>query len=143
MGAWREGRAPELPDALFEEQAARRVAIGLVVREVIDQAKLQTDPARVRERIERIAEPYAEPRQVVQWYYANPEQLETVEMAVLEDQVVEHVLAAASVDVIKSSYADVMAGKHLPARPDEDHDHGHGAGHGHDHHHDHDHDHDN
>jgi trigger factor len=102
---------PELPDELFREQAERRVAVGLVVNEIVTSAKLEASAERVRERIEVMASEYAEPQQVVNWYYGNPEQLQQIEMAVLEDEVVDHVLSSAQVEPVPSSYQDVMAGK--------------------------------
>jgi len=113
------GGQPDLPLDLFREQAERRVNVGLVVNEIISSAKLTADPAQVRARIERMAEGYAEPQQVINWYYGNQEQLDQIEMAVLEDQVVEHVLAAAKVEEVPSNYQDVLAGRALTPPADE------------------------
>jgi trigger factor len=105
------GGQPDVPLDLFREQAERRVNIGLVVNELISSAKLKAEPAQVRARIEAMAEGYADPQQVVNWYYGNQAQLEQVEMAVLEDQVVEHVVAAAKVEEVPASYQDVVSGR--------------------------------
>lgn len=105
---------PQLPDELFREQAERRVAVGLVVNEIVSSAKLEAGPERVRARIEEMASEYADPQQVVNWYYGNQEQLQQIEMGVLEDVVVDHVLAGAQVEDLPSTYQDVMAGKAVP-----------------------------
>lgn len=105
------GGQPDLPLDLFREQAERRVNVGLVVNELISSAKLKAEPAQVRARIESMAEGYAEPQQVINWYYGNQAQLEQIEMAVLEDQVVEHVVAAARVEDLPASYQDVVSGR--------------------------------
>ncbi|MBX3706866.1 MAG: trigger factor [Pseudomonadales bacterium] len=104
---------PDLPLDLFREQAERRVNVGLVVSEIVRSANLAADPAQVRARIEQLAEGYADPQQVVNWYYSNAEQLEQIELAVLEDLVVDHVLAAARVAEVPGSYQDVISGKTL------------------------------
>jgi trigger factor len=109
---------PELPPELFREQAERRVTVGLVVNEIISSAKLSADPARVRARIERMAEGYAEPQQVINWYYGNREQLEQIEMAVLEDAVVDHVLESAKIEEVPCSYQDAVAGRAVKAPAD-------------------------
>lgn len=106
--------APELPDDLFRDQASRRVRVGLVVNEIVSAAELKVSPEKVRERVEELAEGYAEPQQVINWYYSNQEQLQQVEMAVLEDQVVDHVLAQAQVEALPSTYQDVVSGNALP-----------------------------
>ena len=68
-----------LPDELFKEQAARRVLLGLVLGEVIQQQQLKADPAKVREAIEELASTYESPDEVINWYYGNEEQLATIE----------------------------------------------------------------
>ncbi|MFM8354070.1 MAG: trigger factor [Gammaproteobacteria bacterium] len=105
------GGQPDLPLDLFRDQAERRVAIGLVVNEIVTNAKLAADADAIRARVETLAEGYAEPKQVINWYYSNPEQLEQVEMSVLEERVVDHVLSAAQVDNVVASYQDVVSGK--------------------------------
>jgi trigger factor len=111
-------RQPELPDELFSDRAARRVALGLVVNELVSSAGIKADADKVRKHIEQLAEGYAEPQQVINWYYGNPEQLQQIEMAVLEEQVVDHVLAKAKVESVPSSYQDIVAGKALPGMAD-------------------------
>lgn len=105
---------PDLPDELFREQAEQRVNVGLVVNEIVASAELKASPEQVRERIETMAQGYAEPQQVVNYYYSNPEQLQQVEMAVLEDRVVDHVLENAQVETVPSSYQDIVSGKAVP-----------------------------
>ena len=111
------GQAPEidLPDDLFTEQAERRVSVGLIVNEIVSTGELTPDADRVKERVDTLAAGYAEPSQVVNYYYSNPEQLQQIEMAVLEDQVVDHILEQATVDVVSASYADVISGAAVPA----------------------------
>lgn len=93
-----------LPDELFRDQAHKRVALGLILGEVIQQKQLQADPARVREAIEDIASTYEEPQQVINWYYGNQEQLQAMESAVLEDQVFDIILEQADVKEKEVSY---------------------------------------
>src|SRR5690625_6823942 len=82
---------------MFEEEAQRRVSLGLIVGEIIKENDIQVDPAKVRAMVEELASTYEEPEQVVEYYYSNRELLAGVESAVLEDQVVEHILGLAKV----------------------------------------------
>lgn len=97
-----------LPDELFAEQAKRAVSLGLLVGEVIKSSELVVDAARVKTLIEEVAESYEQPAEVVNWYYGNREQLQQVESVVLEDQVVDHILAAAQVADKATAYEDVL-----------------------------------
>lgn len=97
-----------LPDELFAEQAKRSVTLGLLIGEIIKTAELVVDGDKVRALIEEIAESYETPAEVVNWYYGNKEQLQQVEAVVLEDQVVEHILAQAQVTDKATGYEEVL-----------------------------------
>ena len=109
FGGGQQFDASILPDDLFREQAERSVRLGLIVRQILEQNQLKADADKVRARIEEIAEQYEEPAEVVKWFYGNRQQLEQVEGAVLEEQVVELVLASASQSDKSMSYEDVVA----------------------------------
>jgi len=98
----------QLPAELFEEQAKRRVELGLIVAEVVKQFDLKPDDARVREMIQEMASAYQEPEQVVAWYYKNEQQMNEVRSVVLEEQVVDTVLQKASVTDKSVSYEEAV-----------------------------------
>lgn len=104
----------QLPAELFEEQAKRRVVLGLIVAEVVKQYELKPDDARVRELIEEMASAYQEPEQVVSWYYKNDEQLNEVRSVVLEEQVVDTVLQQAKVTDKSVSYEEAVKPAEAP-----------------------------
>ncbi|MGH8418827.1 MAG: trigger factor [Pseudomonas sp.] len=98
----------QLPAELFEEQAKRRVELGLIVAEVVKQFDLKPDEVRVRELIQEMASAYQEPEQVVAWYYKNEQQMNEVRSVVLEEQVVDTVLQKASVTDKAVSYEEAV-----------------------------------
>lgn len=104
----RGGKLPELPDALFEEQAKRRVSLGLIMAELIKQYELKADADKVRATVENLASAYEHPEEVVNWYYGNRDQLSGIESLVLEDTVIEKVLGEAKVTEKQSSFDEVM-----------------------------------
>ena len=106
--------ASVLPDEMFADQAQRRVKLGLVVAEMIGHFDLSAEPAKVRAFIEDIASTYQDPEEVINWYYSENEQLAGVESRVLEDAVVERLLADAAIAEVECSYQDALA----KARPD-------------------------
>ena len=97
-----------LPDDLFKEQAARRVLLGLVLGEVIQQQELKADSKKVRESIEELASTYESPDEVINWYYGNQEQLATIESSVLEDQVFDYVIDQSAVSDKLVGYQEVI-----------------------------------
>ncbi|MBB3104513.1 trigger factor [Azomonas macrocytogenes] len=98
----------QLPAELFEEQAKRRVLLGLIVAEVIKQKNLKADDGRIREMITEMAAAYQEPEQVVAWYYQNSDQLNEVRSVVLEEQVVDTVLQQAKVTDKTVTYEEAV-----------------------------------
>ncbi|MES9976024.1 trigger factor [Candidatus Thiodiazotropha sp. LNASS1] len=82
----------ELPREMFEDQARRRVTLGLLIGEIIKQNEIQVDNDRVRQTIEEYAASYEQPEEVVKFYYGNQQQLASVQNVVLEDQVVDWVI---------------------------------------------------
>ena len=92
-----QDQTPDLPADLFEEQATRRVKLGLVVAEIIKSEELKADEAKVRAQVEDLASVYEEPQEVIDWYYGDPQRLREVESLVLEDSVVDLVLEKAKV----------------------------------------------
>ncbi|EGB98306.1 MULTISPECIES: trigger factor [Pseudomonas] len=105
----------QLPAELFEEQAKRRVVLGLIVAEVVKQFELKPDDAKVREMIEEMASAYQEPEQVIAWYYKNDQQMNEVRSVVLEEQVVDTVLQKATVTDKSVSYEDAVKPAQAPA----------------------------
>ncbi|MGY0216022.1 trigger factor [Endozoicomonadaceae bacterium StTr2] len=105
--------ASKLPAELFEKDAERRVALGLLVGEIIREKELKADEDRVRVMIEEIASAYQKPEEVVEWYYGNQQQLSQVQNVVLEDQVVDTILEAAQVSDVTCSYEEAIR----PAQP--------------------------
>ena len=92
----------------FEEDARRRVALGLVVGDVVQKNQIQLDADRVREAVESIAASYENPDEVVKWYYGNQEMLMGVQSMVMEEQVMDWVLERVRVEEIPTSFEQVI-----------------------------------
>ena len=99
---------PEMPAALFEDQANSRVKLALLVNEIIKSNEITADADRVKSTIENFASAYDDPEQMVNWYYSNKEQLQQVESSVIEDQVVDFVLESAKAKDKKCTFDEIM-----------------------------------
>jgi len=97
-----------LPTDLFEQQARRRVSLGLILGELVKQHSLFAKPEQVRKHVDEQAESYERPEEVVKWLYAAPERLRDIESAVLEDNVVAWALGVAKVTDRKLDFDDLM-----------------------------------
>ena len=97
-----------LPDTMFQEQAERRVALGLLIGEVIKTTEMKADAEKVRATVEELAASYEDPQQVIDYYYNNQQLLSGVEASVLEDLVVEHILEKATITEKVVSYEEAV-----------------------------------
>jgi len=102
-------KAPVDP-ILFLDEARQRVALGLILAEIVKQRGLKVAPERVRARIEKLAASYESPQEFIQWHYSQPERLAQVESVVLEEQAVELLLQGAKVADKPTSFQDLMQG---------------------------------
>ena len=93
---------------LFRDDAKRRVAVGLLLAEIVKSNNMQADPEAVRERIGSIASTYDESEKVINHYYGNADRLQEVESGVLEEQVVEWILERAKVTDEESTFDELL-----------------------------------
>jgi trigger factor len=95
---------------MFEQQAQRRVSLGLIIAELVQAHGLAAKPEQVRALVAEQAESYEQPDEVVKWVYSQPQRLSEMESLALEDNVVAWVLAQAKVED-KSVNFDEFMGK--------------------------------
>ena len=101
-------QAMSLPKELFEQDARRRVVVGLLLGEVIRSNELKADEDRVKEMIEELASAYEDPTEVIEFYSKNKELMDNVRNVVLEEQAVEALLAKGTVTEKASSFKELM-----------------------------------
>ncbi|MCK9636178.1 trigger factor [Methylobacter sp. Wu8] len=98
----------KLPRDAFEEQAKRRVALGLILSEIIHENGIKVDDNKVRSTIEDMAKSYERPKDVVEWYYSDENRLNDVRQMVLENQTIDWLVAQAKVTDETISFSDAM-----------------------------------
>jgi trigger factor len=96
------------PKELFVPQAERRVRLGLILAELVKSNNLQATADQIKAQVEDFAQSYEDPQQVVKYYYSDRNRLAEVEALVLEDNVVNYVLAKAKVAVKELAFDELM-----------------------------------
>ncbi len=96
------------PRDVLEEQARRRVTLGLILGEIIQKNAIKLDSNKVRSTIEDMARSYERPEDVVAWYYTDEQRLNDVQQMVLEDQTIEWLITQAKVSDETISFSDAM-----------------------------------
>jgi len=92
----------------FKDQGRRRVALGLILSEVIKKNELKASADKVKAEIEAIAASYHDPKEVLSWYYQDKSRLQEIESMVLEDQVVDWVLDHAQVTDNETTFEEMI-----------------------------------
>jgi trigger factor len=92
----------------FVDPARRRVALGLLIGEVIKSRGVALDRKRVDARLDEIAASYPDPAAIIKAYRQNADALRQVEHLVFEDQAVDLLLEHAQVTEQAASFKDLM-----------------------------------
>ncbi|MFN6831129.1 trigger factor [Proteus mirabilis] len=103
-----EKQALQLPRELFEEQAKRRVIVGLLLGEVINSNELKAEDERVKALIDEMASAYEDPSEVVEFYNKNEQLMNNIRNLALEEQAVEKILATAKVTEKETNFTELM-----------------------------------
>ena len=99
---------PELPADMFTEQATRRVKLGLILAQLVEEQQLQPTNDDIRDIVAEFAESYEDPAEVIEWYMGDAERQQGPAALATEAKVVEFVLAKAKVTDKALSFDEVM-----------------------------------
>lgn len=101
------GGQMELPREMFKDQAERRVALGLIIAEIVKTNDIKVDQERVDSMIQDMAATYESPQEVIDFYKGNAQQRASVENLVLEEQVVDWIIEQADVSDEETTFKAV------------------------------------
>ena len=97
-----------IPEDAFVEQASKRVRLGLIVAELVKTHSLQAKPDQIRRQIEEFAQAYENPGEVIRHYFSDRNRLAEIEAIVIEQNVVDWVLAKAKVNDEVVAFEELM-----------------------------------
>ena len=98
----------DIPDDLFKEASEGRVKLGLLVNEVVKQNKIEASEEKVNAMIEDMASVYEDAEEVRAHYKKNKQDLENIQNAVVEDEVVAFILDNAEVSEKKVDFFELI-----------------------------------
>lgn len=94
--------------AWFTESATRRVKLGLILAELVRAKDLHAKPDQVRVLVDEFAATFEDPKEVVRWYYSQPQRLAEAEALTMENNVVEWMLSQAQVTEKPVAFDELM-----------------------------------
>ncbi|CEG57415.1 trigger factor [Legionella fallonii] len=99
---------PDFPRELFEEQAKRRVHLGLLFSEYVKKHQITAEKDKVEAMIDKFATAYENPDELRAWYQSSKEHLAEIEALVMEEIVADKIAADAKIKHKNMDYDSVM-----------------------------------
>jgi len=100
--------APINPET-FNDEAANRVKLGLMLGEIIKVNAFQAEDSEVEAYIAEQASSYEDPSEVMAWYAQNPGARSEIRAVLVENKVAEKILAEAKVSKVSKNFKEVIA----------------------------------
>jgi trigger factor len=95
------------PREPFELPARRRVALGLLMNELVRTSGIKVSRESVQEKLNELAASYSNPEEVRRAYLQNADMMRQIESQVLEAQAIDHVLSQAKVTEKPSTFSEL------------------------------------
>jgi trigger factor len=87
-----------IPLSNFNDEATKRVKLGILVRKIVEDNKLSAEKDQVNDKLKEMAQSYGEnAQQMIDYYNQDPNRLAGIESLVIEQMVVDLVLEKAKV----------------------------------------------
>ena len=97
------------PEAMFQEEASRRVKLGLLINKIAIDGEIKPEKDQVDAKLREMSMQYGESaQQMIDWYNSDPSRLVGVESIVVEELVAKHVALEAKVNVTEKTFQEIM-----------------------------------
>ncbi len=106
MGLEDADQAPPVEN--FSAAAEKRVALGLLLRQLIVDKELTVDEAMMRARVEELCAGYENSDDMVNMYMSNPQVLQQIEPMVVEQQAIDWIMENGKASAKKVSFKEFM-----------------------------------
>jgi len=101
----------QMRDEIFEPQARRRVALGLLMDELVRANGITAASEQVQALVDEFAQSYEDPSEVVDWYQHDASRLNEARALVLEENIVNWVLERAQISDEPTTLEKLMGNK--------------------------------
>ena len=99
----------KLPAEMFNEEAARRVKLGLLINKIATDSEITAEKDLVDAKLNEMSLQYGESaQQMIDWYNTDPSRLANIESIVVEDLVAKHVADKAKVTTTDKTFLEIM-----------------------------------
>lgn len=103
-----DAMARMLPDDLFKDNATKRVALSLLISEVIQEKQIKVEEEDIDAVLARYASELADTEQAMQYYRSQPQIMQQFQALAMEERVVDVLLEGATVTDQSVTFDDLM-----------------------------------
>ena len=98
----------KLQTSMFQEQAKRRVALGIILADIVKVNKIEASEDKVKEKINELASTYENPQEVMDYYMSHKEKLSEIQSFILEEKIVDWACEQGTLAEKKFSFTEFM-----------------------------------
>ena len=99
----------KLPTEMFQEEASRRVKLGLLINKIATDSEIKPEKEQVDAKLNEMSLQYGESaQQMIDWYNTDPSRMANIESMVVEDLVAIHVAGQAKVKSTEKTFLEIM-----------------------------------
>lgn len=105
-----QGQTPqmEMSASLFNDEAERRVKLGLLVGQIASDNQMQANMEQIDARIQEMSQSYGEnAQQMVEYYNEDVSRKSSVELMIVEKMVQEKILESAKIKIVKKKFTEI------------------------------------
>ncbi len=99
---------PDMPASLFNDEATRRVKLGLLVSKIASDNKFVASKEQIDEKLKEVSLSYGEnAQQMIDYYNEDPSRLTGIELLVVEKMVQDLILDKAKTTLVNKKFEEV------------------------------------
>ena len=105
-----QGQTPQadMPASLFNEEAERRVKLGLLVGQIASDNNMQASMEQIDAKIAEMSQSYGEnAKQMVDYYNEDVSRKSSVELMIVEKMVQDKILEKAKIKTVKKKFSEI------------------------------------
>ncbi len=98
----------EMPASIFNDEAEKRVKVGLIVGQIASDNKLVATEAQIDDKILELSQSYGEnAQQMIDYYNQDPSRKSSIELMIVEKMVRDLVTEKAKVKAVKKKFTEI------------------------------------
>ncbi|CAB1275957.1 trigger factor [Candidatus Nitrosacidococcus tergens] len=97
-----------LESSQFEEQARKRIILGIILEAIVEKADIKIDQEKIKEKVAELSANYEDPEGFARWVFSNRAQLSEIRGSIIEMEAINWVLSQIEVSDEPMGFQEVV-----------------------------------